>query len=67
MTAKEFFQKVCQMREAQKAYFKNRRKTDLERSRELEILIDREIERVKKIMPDSIPQKPPTTGDLFNQ
>ena len=49
MNAKEFFLTVAQMREAQKKYFKNRFSADLEKAKELEKIIDAEIERVKKL------------------
>lgn len=40
MDAAEFFELVCQMRLAQKDYFKSRRPTALERAKELERQVD---------------------------
>lgn len=56
MNAKQFFDKVSEMREAQKAYFRTRTSTDLNRSKALEREIDNEIERVRNI----------TKQDIFN-
>lgn len=61
MDAKEFFDKVVQMREAQKKYFRMRTSTDLAASKKLEKEIDAEIERVQNIMKP----KEPTQADLF--
>ena len=49
MDAKEFFKTVKRMREAQKTYFRTRRPTDLQRSKEIERTIDDEIARVEKL------------------
>ena len=62
MDAKEFFDKVVQMREAQKKYFRMRTSTDLTASKKLEKEIDAEIERVQNIMKP----KEPTQSDLFH-
>ena len=58
MNAKDFFEKVSEMRSAQKAYFRTRTSTDLSRSKALEREIDNEIERVENII------KP--KQDIFN-
>jgi hypothetical protein len=49
MNAKEFYNTVKAMREAQKNYFKFRTKQFLEESKALERTIDAEIKRVDKI------------------
>jgi hypothetical protein len=48
MTAKEFFILVVQMRNAQKLYFRNRDKSDLQASKKLEKQVDDEIRRVER-------------------
>lgn len=50
MTPKEFFNKVCRMRKAQKEYFRTRSGRALSDSKRLEKEIDDEIERVNKVM-----------------
>ena len=50
MNAQEFFFKVCEMRGAQKTYFKTRDQRDLRVARKLEGDIDREIDRVRGLM-----------------
>ena len=50
MNAKEFFDKVAEMREYQKRFFKNRVTGDLLMSKKLEREIDEEIARVRHIM-----------------
>ena len=50
MTPKEFFDKVCRMRKAQKEYFRTRSGRALSDSKRLEKEIDDEIERVNKVM-----------------
>ena len=50
MTPKEFFNKVCRMRKAQKEYFRTRSGRALADSKRLEKEIDDEIERVNKVM-----------------
>lgn len=52
MNAKEFYNTVKAMREAQKNYFKFRTKQFLEESKTLERTIDAEIKRVDKIERD---------------
>ena len=62
MNAKEFFDKVVQMREAQNKYFRIHTSTDLAASKKLEKEIDAEIDRVHNIMKP----KEPTQSDLFH-
>ena len=50
MSPKEFFNKVCRMRKAQKEYFRTRSGRALADSKRLEKEIDDEIERVNKVM-----------------
>ncbi len=50
MNSKEFYETVKRMRAAQKEYFKTRRPCDLQRSKEIEKVIDTEIERVERIV-----------------
>lgn len=62
MTPQEFFQKVAEMRQAQKRYFKMRTSLDLAQSKKLEKEIDNEIERVNQILSK---RNEPTQEDLF--
>lgn len=48
MNAREFFDKVAQMRSMQKEYFRTRSKTALQESKRLEREIDMEIARVER-------------------
>ena len=50
MKPKEFFDKVSELREAQKEYFKTRSNAALNRSKALEKEIDEEIARVNTIL-----------------
>ncbi|WP_346702507.1 hypothetical protein [uncultured Alistipes sp.] len=50
MKPKEFFDKVCRMRKAQKEYFRTRSGRALSDSKRLEKKIDDEIERVNKVV-----------------
>ena len=50
MNAREFFDKVVQMRSMQKEYFLTRSKTALQESKRLEREIDMEISRVEGIV-----------------
>lgn len=50
MSPKEFFDKVCRMRKAQKEYFRTRSGRALADSKRLEKEIDDEIERVNKVV-----------------
>lgn len=59
MNARQFFDKVVEMRRLQKEYFKSRSARVLEQSKQVEREIDNEIKRVQDIQN---PQK-----DLFNQ
>ena len=52
MDAKTFFDKVSQLRKAQKEYFRTRSGRALPESKRLEKEIDAEIERVNKVMAD---------------
>ena len=62
MNAREFFDKVAQMRSMQKEYFRTRSKTALLESKRLERQIDIEIARV-----EGIAGKPEDTdASLFN-
>jgi hypothetical protein len=47
MKPKEFFDTVVQMRAAQKRFFKSHSSFDLQESKRLEKIIDKEIERVQ--------------------
>jgi len=49
MTAREFFYRVSEMRQAQRTYFSTRDQRDLRLCKVLERDIDAEIERVKDI------------------
>lgn len=62
MNAKQFFDKVSLMREAQKEYFRTRSGSALTRSRNLESEVDAEISRVKAIMDAQQPKQ----GYLFD-
>lgn len=62
MDAKEFFEKVVKMREAQKNYFKTRSSMDLQLSKKLEREIDSEIARVNQII-----NKPNPQSSLFGE
>ena len=50
MNAKQFYNAVAKMREAQKEYFKYRLSSDLSKSKGLEKEIDDEIKRVNKAL-----------------
>lgn len=50
MNAKEFFYLVCEMRSAQKRYFKERDQLVLRAARKLEGEVDREIDRVRSVL-----------------
>lgn len=52
MNAREFFDTVAKMREAQKSYFRTRSKSSLEKSKELEKKVDDEIRRVTSLFPN---------------
>lgn len=54
MTAREFFEKVAAMRQAQRDYFKTRDKEVLIRSKQLEKEVDDEIKRVTKILQSNV-------------
>lgn len=50
MKARDFFDLVREMREAQRSYFLTRSKDLLEKSKDLEREVDREIARVDKLL-----------------
>lgn len=50
MNAREFFYTVCEMRSAQKSYFKTRDQQVLRAARKLENVVDAEIDRVRGII-----------------
>lgn len=50
MNARDFFFTVCEMRSAQKSYFKTRDPQVLRAARKLEIIVDAEIDRVRGII-----------------
>lgn len=50
MTSKEFFYLVCEMRRAQKNYFKGRGRREFLAAVALENDVDREIARVREIL-----------------
>lgn len=64
MTPKQFFDKVVEMRQMQKEYFKTRSSKSLTRSKILENEIDAEIDRVQRVQSGK-PQ--PVQGELFGQ
>lgn len=66
MNAKDFFDKVRSMREAQRRYFKYRTSDELSRARILEKEVDAEILRVDKLMNRTITSAYPTLPNLFD-
>ena len=50
MTPKEFYDKVVEMRKAQKEYFRFRAPSALSKSKQLEAAIDAEIKRVEQLL-----------------
>lgn len=50
MNARQFFDKVAEMRNAQKEYFKSRDKSALDEAKRLEKEIDAEIRRVEIVL-----------------
>ncbi len=52
MNPKEFFDKVVELREAQREYFRTRLPEALRKSKAIEADIDREIKRVQQIQKD---------------
>ena len=62
MNKREFFDKVSEMRDAQKEYFRTRSSASLTKSKKLEKEIDDEILRVRKILSG---RKEPVQGELF--
>ena len=68
MEARQFFDLVRRMRAYQRAYFKNKRKSDLQQCKLLESKVDEEIKRVEAIvaLPDAI-QKQQNMFDYPNK
>ncbi len=62
MDKREFFDKVSEMRKAQKEYFSTRSSASLNRSKALEKEIDNEIARVNRILSG---RKEPVQTELF--
>ena len=50
MNARQFFEKVREMRNAQNTYFRTRSQADLNRARSIEKEIDAEIKRVDAVI-----------------
>lgn len=50
MNSREFYDKVVQMRRAQKIYFRTRSSAALQKSRQIEKEIDDEIKRVEEVL-----------------
>lgn len=66
MNPKEFFDKVVELREAQREYFRTRLPEALRKSKAVEAEIDREIKRVKQIQKDrAIAEAKQRQGSLF--
>lgn len=58
MKAKDFFELVVKMREAQREYFCTRSASALGKARSLEASIDKEINRVRAIMQERAENEP---------
>lgn len=58
MNARQFFDKVVEMRRLQKVYFKSRNHFILEKSKLIEKEIDKEIKRVQDIEATNKPPEP---------
>ena len=58
MNARQFFDKVAAMRDAQKEYFKTRTATALNKSKALEREVDEEISRVRAVLEARKPKQP---------
>ena len=61
MNAKEFYEKVKEMRKRQRAYFNCRTQANLKAAKDIERVIDDEIDRVEEILHPT-----PKQLDLFN-
>ena len=59
MDAKQFFTLVARMREKQREYFRTKSSTALRESKELERIVDAEIERVNRIIYQQLTPKLP--------
>lgn len=62
MNAKEFYNTVVKMRKAQRDYFRTRSQRTLNESKQLEKLVDAEIERVEEVLKKQAEQ---TQGKLL--
>ena len=67
MTPKEFYDKVVEMREAQKEYFRFRTSAALSRSKRLEAEIDREIKRVEQLQAGKEKARQKSLFGTFNE
>lgn len=66
MNPKQFFDKVVELREAQREYFRTRLPEVLRKSKAIEAEIDREIKRVQQIQKDrAIEEAKRQQGSLF--
>ena len=57
MNAKQFFDAVVRMRNAQNEYFRLRTSASLKKAKSLENIVDREIERVEGVVNESMNPK----------
>lgn len=64
MNSRLFFEKVAQMREAQKTYFRTRSNSAYNKSRSLESEIDAEISRVQAILESRKPKEQDLFGNI---
>lgn len=64
MKARQFFDLVVEMRQAQKAYFKRRTQENLKTSIAIELQVDKEIQRVLKILQTKELEERTKKGDL---
>lgn len=67
MTPKEFYDKVVEMRKAQKEYFRTRFPTALEKSKRIEKEIDAEIKRVQEVMAEKERARQRTLFDGYDE
>ncbi|MCM1221878.1 MAG: hypothetical protein NC548_46145 [Lachnospiraceae bacterium] len=65
MDARKFFDTVAAMRKSQKAYFKFKLQRDLSESKRLEMIVDKEIERVNSIIGVEPSVQQPQPASLF--
>jgi hypothetical protein len=64
MNSRQFFDKVALMRKYQKEYFRTKTQSSLRQSKYLEQEIDKEIERVQKIL--GVSEQTPKQGSIFD-